>query len=155
MNTRKVARICPFRFFFPSLYLAQVQGVVVPLKPGPAPLYWQPAQMESQMFAAAKPDAFSADANVNATTPANSLVFVGMTPCRVVDAGSGSGFTDAFGPPSLVGGATGGPSPFSPAPRALTASSASSRRKWKRIFRRWSRRTTKGTSKSTTANCPT
>jgi hypothetical protein len=37
------------------------------------------------------------------TTP-NPLTFIGMTPCRVVDTRAGSGFTGAFGFPSLVGG---------------------------------------------------
>src|SRR5262245_46138842 len=41
-----------------------------------------------------------------ATSPANSLVFVGITPCRVVDTRTGQGFTGPFGPPSLVGGAS-------------------------------------------------
>jgi len=40
------------------------------------------------------------------TLPSNSLVFVGMTPCRVVDTRTSTGYTGAFGPPSLVGGAT-------------------------------------------------
>jgi Chaperone of endosialidase len=35
---------------------------------------------------------------------ANPLVFVAMLPCRVVDTRTGTGFTGAFGPPSLVGG---------------------------------------------------
>ena len=46
--------------------------------------------------------------NPNATTPANdpSLVFVSITPCRLLDtrAQGGSNLTGSFGPPSLVGG---------------------------------------------------
>jgi hypothetical protein len=60
------------------------------LTPWPAPLYWQS----------------TANQVGEDTRPANSLVFVGMTLCRVVDTRTGSGFTGAFGPPSLVGGAS-------------------------------------------------
>src|SRR5262249_13538852 len=79
---------------------AQIQRDIVPLKPWPAPLFWQPSQAESPVFAS-KPDA---DNFSGATIPANALVFVGMTPCRVVDTRSTSGFTGAFGPPNLAGG---------------------------------------------------
>ena len=40
----------------------------------------------------------------DAQTPANSLVFVAMTHCRVVDTRPDQGFTGTFGPPNLVGG---------------------------------------------------
>jgi endosialidase-like protein len=70
--------------------IAQVQRDVVPLKSWPAPLFWQPSQSEN----AAAED----------TRPANSLAFVGMTPCRVADTRNGSGFTGAFGPPNLLAG---------------------------------------------------
>src|SRR5262245_22197948 len=82
--------------------IAQIQRDVAPLANWRAPLYWQPTPVEKQF--AAKPDAFSNQ--VEATTPLNALVFVGMTPCRVVDTRNGSGFTTGFGPPSLVGGAS-------------------------------------------------
>jgi len=55
---------------------------------------------------AAKTETTAAEVTQLAQTPVNSLVFVGMTPCRLVDTRSGSGFTGAFGPPSLVAGAT-------------------------------------------------
>src|SRR5262249_18676083 len=49
----------------------------------------------------------STDASSNimtdATSPANALVFVGMTPCRVVDTRNANG---TLGGPALVGGAT-------------------------------------------------
>src|SRR5262249_41890079 len=50
----------------------------------------------------------TADANeINSSSvSANALVFVAMTPCRVVDTRTGSGFSGAFGPPSLASGAT-------------------------------------------------
>jgi trimeric autotransporter adhesin len=89
-------------FLIPLTVLAQVQNDAVPLRPWPAPLYWQPTQAENQI--AAMPATFG-NAVAEDTRPANSLVFVGMTPCRVVDTRTGSGFAGAFGPPSLVGGA--------------------------------------------------
>jgi endosialidase-like protein len=82
-------------FVIPFTVLAQAP-LDVPLRPWPAPLFWQPAPAENRLFAAAD--------QVNATTPANSLVFVGMTPCRLVDTRNGSGFTSLFGPPNLAGG---------------------------------------------------
>jgi endosialidase-like protein len=84
----------------PISLFAQLQRDAVPLKPWPAPLYWQPTEAESRI-SVQPPGTFGVVAAD--TRPANSLVFVGMTPCRVVDTRSGSGFTGAFGPPSLVG----------------------------------------------------
>ena len=89
----------------PVIVTAQMQSNAVPLKNWPAPLYWQPTRAEQQ--AAVKPDRFSAlssDATALSTTPAGSLVFVAMTPCRIVDTRVGSGFPGAFGLPNLVGG---------------------------------------------------
>lgn len=80
------------------------RGDVAPLRHWPAPLYWQPSIEERAM--AAKTETTAAEVTQLAQTPVNSLVFVGMTPCRLVDTRSGSGFTGAFGPPSLVAGAT-------------------------------------------------
>jgi len=71
------------------------------LRNWPAPLYWQPSRAEN----AIKPEVKSA-ASAPAQTPANSLVFVAMTPCRVADTRAGFGFTGSFGPPSLAAGAT-------------------------------------------------
>lgn len=53
----------------------------IPLKPWAAPLYWQPTQPDSHA-GAVQPDATVSPA---AQTAATSLVFVGMTPCRVAD----------------------------------------------------------------------
>src|ERR1700685_4617797 len=94
-------------FLLPLALTAQTRPDVAPLKYWPAPLYWQPTMEEQSL--AAKPETFgnsAAEAKPLAQTPVNSLVFVGMTPCRLVDTHSGSGFTGAFGPPSLVAGAT-------------------------------------------------
>src|SRR5262252_6356443 len=82
------------------------QRDVVPLSLWPAPLYWQPTRAESQT--AAKADTFSAlsnDATSLAATPAGSLVFVAMTPCRIADTRDAS-YPIGFGPPSLSGNAT-------------------------------------------------
>jgi hypothetical protein len=87
----------------PISLIAEFQRDVVPLKPWPAPLFWQTSQAENRIVA--KPGTFG-NAVAEDTRPANSLVFVGMTPCRVVDTRTGQGFTGAFGPPSLVGGAS-------------------------------------------------
>ena len=68
----------------------------VPLKHWAAPLYWQPAQ------AAAEERSVAAAASLPAG--ANALVFVAMTPCRVVDTRAAQGFPGAFGAPALAGG---------------------------------------------------
>ena len=56
----------------------------IPLKNWAAPLYWQPSQAESE---AARGETGLVDpaSSPEAATPAGSLVFVAMTPCRVVD----------------------------------------------------------------------
>jgi endosialidase-like protein len=82
----------------PIAGIAQSERDTIPLKSWAAPLYWQPNQD-------GQPEALN-DENVNATLPAGALVFVAITPCRVVDTRPGSGFTGAFGPPSLAGGTT-------------------------------------------------
>jgi hypothetical protein len=72
----------------------------VPLKHWAAPLYWQAAP--------AKPSEGASAVQPNATgSPAvpSPLVFVAMPPCRIVDTRASSGFSGAFGPPSLVGNA--------------------------------------------------
>ena len=78
--------------FLPLALAAQmVRDREIPLKPWPAALYWQPTQAEARLTA-------------NAAAQANTLAFVAMTPCRVVDTRTGSGFSGAFGAPSLAGG---------------------------------------------------
>src|SRR5947208_5535372 len=70
------------------------------LKHWSAPLYWERTQpaVEEAAVATAAPAA-SLPPGVTA------LVFVGMAPCRIADTRAGQGFTGAFGPPSLAGGA--------------------------------------------------
>src|SRR5215468_7560814 len=66
----------------PLALTAQGQLNVVPLKHWTAPPYWQLSESERD----------AAGPTPRAQSPANSLVFVGMTPCRVVDTRSGQGF---------------------------------------------------------------
>jgi hypothetical protein len=101
MNMRHWGALLPL-ILLPIRLIAQVSGDPVQLKSWQAPLYWQPSQTERAAFAE-RLDSLRSD--LDAATPPNSLVFVGMTPCRVADTRTGSGFTGAFGPPSLVGGA--------------------------------------------------
>src|ERR1051326_5539970 len=86
----------------PSLLVAQVarEHDPVSLKPWSAPLYFHLTQAEARANAAADISSPQAQA------PPISLVFVGLTPCRVLDTRANSGFTGAFGPPSLVGQAS-------------------------------------------------
>src|SRR5262245_38643730 len=86
---------------------AQSAGDSVPLRNWPAPLYWQPSRVEAENAARSVILRGSAGEPVaHAATPTGSLVFVAMTPCRMVDTRPGSAFSGAFGPPSLVAGAT-------------------------------------------------
>jgi hypothetical protein len=70
----------------------RANGIV--LKNWPTPLMWQPTAVEAD---AAKPRAVRDASNLRATAPANALVFVAMTPCRVADTRPGWG----FGPPGV------------------------------------------------------
>src|SRR2546426_49076 len=103
MSRIDLGRTVLLLILLPVMLAAQVQRDVAPLTPWPAPLYWQPTGAENH---AAVPALDTFGIGTDAATPVNSLVFVGMTPCRVVDTRTGSGFTGAFGPPSLVGGAS-------------------------------------------------
>ena len=110
-SIRVVVTIAALSVLIHTPLIAQVQRDIIPLKPWASPLYWQPTRVESQGLAKAdtKPDVLnvlSSDATALAATPAGSLVFVAMTPCRVVDTRPMMGFTGAFGPPGLIGGGT-------------------------------------------------
>ncbi len=79
--------------------MAQVaRNPEIRLKNWPAPLYWQPTAAESE-GTGLRPEIRTLAPE--AATPVGALVFVAMTPCRVVDTRSASGFTGQFGPPSL------------------------------------------------------
>ena len=71
---------------------AQVHNREVALKNWPAPLYWQPSQAEI------------ASRSQAGGTVSLSLVFVAITPCRVVDTRASSMFPAGFGQPSLTNG---------------------------------------------------
>src|SRR5262249_18439246 len=90
MNMRKRARMLLVSILFPVALLGQMQRDAIPVKTWSAPLYWQPTEDETRVATAGKPDAIPTV--IDATTPANSLVFVGMTPCRIADTRSNSGF---------------------------------------------------------------
>ena len=103
MNARNIALLA----FLPMVLIAQVAREVAPVHPWPVPLYWQPTEVEARAntnWAAAQPDA--AGITPQAQSPVNSLVFVAITPCRIVDTRAGQGFSVSFGPPALVGGAS-------------------------------------------------
>src|SRR6516164_1394816 len=104
--TRVVATIGILSFLTPIALIAQMQRDTVPLRAWPAPLYWQPTHAENELAtgrAHSVTSARSSDATVTeAATPAGSLVFVAMTPCRIADTRD-AGYPAGFGPPSLVG----------------------------------------------------
>jgi hypothetical protein len=78
------------------------QPDVAVLRNWAAPLYWQPTDAETR---ATYPTASAKSRDTAAAVVpigSNALVFVAMTPCRVVDTRLASGFTGSFGPPSLA-----------------------------------------------------
>ena len=90
-------RVLSGLILMPLALIAQMrQPDLAPLKNWAAPSYWQLSESER----------IAAGLTPRAQSPANSLVFVGMTPCRVADTRSGQGFTGPFGPPSLSAGAS-------------------------------------------------
>ena len=96
------SRILALSSLGPLILSAQALRDVAPLKYWPAPLYWQPTHAESRVVA--KSELFGVPSEpAPAQTPPNSLVFVAITPCRLVDTRAGFGFTGFFGPPSLAG----------------------------------------------------
>lgn len=103
---------CASRCFFYALLLpvtltAQSHRDAAPLKNWPAPLYWQPTTAERSIAAKQEISGNAAgEMNPRAQTPVSSLVFVAMTPCRLVDTRAGGSFSGAFGPPSLAAKAT-------------------------------------------------
>jgi hypothetical protein len=98
MSTRRFVILPAVVSFAMGVALTAQAADVVPLKHWSAPLYWQPTQPQDETA--------SATVSPQATSPDGALVFVAMTPCRVIDTRNGQGFTGAFGPPSLVGGAS-------------------------------------------------
>jgi hypothetical protein len=77
------------------------QDQVIPIRNWPAPLYWQPPLSEEEKAAkAAEPEPRLA----GPITP--PLVFVGLTPCRVMDTRVGQGQVGNFGPPTMSAGSS-------------------------------------------------
>jgi len=106
MNASYPSRAISLLILVPMALTAQVtrEHDPVPLKNWPAPLYWQPApgEMETSLR---PPSALTPLATTtNLPLGSSALVFVAMTPCRVMDTRAGQGFPGAFGPPSVAGG---------------------------------------------------
>lgn len=96
MNSRELRSVAAVLALLPMVLSAQTgrERIQVALKHWAAPLYWQPSQHEAETIAA------TTAPTAPLTTP---LVFVAMTPCRVVDTRAGSGYSNGLGPPSLAG----------------------------------------------------
>jgi hypothetical protein len=104
MSANDLGRAVCLLIVIPVVLTAQLARYRDPvmLKNWAAPLYWQPAQAQ-QVPPSDTPLATTA----NVPLGTNALVFVAMTPCRIVDTRAAQGFSGAFGPPSLVGTAPG------------------------------------------------
>jgi hypothetical protein len=99
MNSNGHLRAFSLLVAIPVVLTAQlvVHHDPVTLRHWPAPLYWQPAHAtEGENFV------ITPAATASLPSGASALVFVAMTPCRVVDTRTTQGFSGAFGPPSLA-----------------------------------------------------
>lgn len=89
----------------------------VPLRNWPTPLYWQPpiTVAKEQPEQSEEPPRVSVRKQIRnlaaaaggvgaprAANASNALVFIAITPCRVMDTRTGQGFTGQFGPPALI-----------------------------------------------------
>jgi hypothetical protein len=97
-------RNCLLLAAVPFLTPALTAQDTIPVKNWAAPLYWQPTLSETD--AARKASDIKEARGPEAQTPPNSLVFVAMTPCRVVDTRRRPALPPPFGPPSLSGGSS-------------------------------------------------
>jgi hypothetical protein len=102
----KSGRAISFVALFPVLLMGQrTQDAAVPLKNWPTAQYWQPSQAEREAAAKSSPQLqFSTNAVSN-----TALIFVAITPCRLVDTrGASAGFNGIapFSGPSISAGAT-------------------------------------------------
>ena len=83
---------------------------IAPLQNWPTPLYWHPTEAEARdTLAGSDAPRMRSNATATLTNPpvgSTALVFVAMTPCRIVDTRTSAGFTGAFGAPHLNGGAS-------------------------------------------------
>src|SRR5215510_13580995 len=81
----------------------------LPLKAWSAPLYFQPTAEEDRTSKSNRvgiAETLATSPVVTESIPASALVFVAMTPCRIVDTRAAAGFSGSFGPPDLTGGMT-------------------------------------------------
>lgn len=101
---RQRSLISVFATILASVAWAQVGSDPVPLKNWPAPLYWVPTGAEATALDGGGKKQSERSATAASPIGTNALVFVPMTPCRVVDTRPGLGFTGAYGPPSLSAG---------------------------------------------------
>src|SRR5690242_335044 len=99
MQTLRARRMISVFGFLPVALMAQAVQDVAPLRHWPAPLYWQPSEAEAR-------SSTNNSTAPRAQSPASTLIFIAITPCRLVDTRAGSGFTGLFGAPGLVGGAS-------------------------------------------------
>jgi hypothetical protein len=90
MSANRLCRFISFLTVVSSMLTAQVRRIpdTVLLKHWPSPLYWQPQTAQA----------------TTVDPPANPLVLVAMTPCRIVDTRASQDFPSPFGAPSLSAG---------------------------------------------------
>lgn len=109
LNLRLHTRLLLILVLLPSApeALALQAEAEIPIRNWPAPSYWMPSQHpeavvvagSSAAKAALQPDHAGRTASVTPLTA--PLVFVGITPCRLVDTRTFQNFPAPFGPPSL------------------------------------------------------
>ncbi len=92
---------------FPRAVRASQEGRDIPIRNWPAPAYWMPAQPQDMAGVPGIPDGKlsqppgAAPRSGSVTPITGPLVFVGITPCRLIDTRSSMGFPAPFGAPSL------------------------------------------------------
>ena len=90
----------------PTIFLvSNLFAQTAPVRNWAAPLYWQPSAKESAVIKNATP--MRAEDVPSSGDPTQPLVFVGITPCRMMDTrGADSTFTGVYGSPALTAGGT-------------------------------------------------
>jgi len=105
--TARIALLPVCLCLLPLAAWAWQNEIEIPIRNWSAPLYWMPSQQQYLAavpgLAAGKPlHASDAGPRYGSVTPLTGpLVFVGITPCRLVDTRSFAGFPAPFGAPSL------------------------------------------------------
>jgi hypothetical protein len=109
MHSRYSSRAVSLLSFLPLMLNGQgTQDNVVPLKNWPTPLYWQPSQTGSET-ATKHAAQLKSLPDLEPLHIGPALVFVAITPCRLVDTrGAAAGFNgpSPWGGPSIPGGGT-------------------------------------------------